>query len=175
MSGYQNEPSVHKIPLSTLLMINFFTCGHYVAANNFRGGVGNIQPRVWEAALSFLLDNTEHRIRGMFSYMQVYKQKTTSSHYGPCLRKLIRMKRMGKHQRMLQLSRKSSNTPRIAWSCNLELADQPLWWDSKDILPLLAGEQVHQCSLFQMDCPSTQTQKTILDVHPGKLMIFSAS
>ena len=53
---------------------------------------------------------------------------------------------MGKCQRMLQLSQKSSNTPWIAWSCNLELADQPLWWDSKDILPLLAGEQVHQSS-----------------------------
>lgn len=55
---------------------------------------------------------------------------------------------MGKCQRMLQLSQKSSNTPSIAQSYNLELADQPLWWDSKDVLPLLAGEQVYQCSPF---------------------------
>jgi len=55
MSAYlpnHHELSTPKIPLSTLLMITLIACGHYVALNNFRAGMENIQPAVWEADLA---------------------------------------------------------------------------------------------------------------------------
>lgn len=115
--------------------------------------------------------STTQSIRRMSFYMPISKQKTTSSHYQPYLRELIR-KSTGKCQRIFQLPQKSFSTPRTAWCCNLELADQPLWRISKDSLPLLASEQVYHCYPFQIDCPSTKAEKTILDVHLGKLKIF---
>lgn len=172
MSGYlpnHHEFSIPKIPLSTLLLITLFTCGHYVTLSNFREDMGNIQPTVWEAALSFF-DNTEHRAPDLPTCRSLSRRQLPSTY----LRKLVRMKRMGKCRRMLQLSQKGTNTPRIAWSCNLELANQSVWGAPRSFSLCLPVSK-YISAPFQKDCPSTKTQKTTFDAHPGKLIIFSSS